>query len=282
MIPKNTLKHIKVGYIGVGMMGKPIAANVVQAGYPLMVYDIRKEPLEELSQLGALVAGSCKEVGGYADVVEISVVDDAQVEQVVLGEDGVLEGSRPGSIIVIHSTVEPKTAVKIGELAGQKGIGVVDAPVSGGHAGATSHTLLYMVGGERELFEQVYPIFATSGSTIVHMGPLGTGSMMRIVHHVIFGLHLQAADEGMHLAEKLGLDLVAVTQAMHGGTGQSHVTDYYLEKYRDLPRRGVHKIAGFALRMGYDLGLPLFGSALLQQLYLTKAKARPKGSRVGG
>jgi 3-hydroxyisobutyrate dehydrogenase-like beta-hydroxyacid dehydrogenase len=259
---------IKVGYIGVGAIGKLIAVNVLKGGYPLMVYDLQKDVLEEMSTLGARVAKSSKEVGEFADIVELSVQNDAQVEDVLIGKDGVLEGLKPGSIIVIHSTVNPETAVRMGEIAKTKGVAVVDAPISGGPEGAIAQTLLYMIGGDKEAVERCRPVFGTSGTTLAHMGPLGAGSMMRIVHHVMLGLTRFAADEGMKLAQALGLDVAAVSKAVHGGEAQSHVVDRYLEKYRDMPVAGLYRIAGIAMRMGYERGVPMIGPALFQQLYL--------------
>jgi 3-hydroxyisobutyrate dehydrogenase len=264
----------RVGYIGVGKIGKPIAANAVAAGYPLIAFDLNEQPLKELKGLGATVAKSSAEVGEWADIIELSVVDDRQVEDVILGKNGVLEQARPGSVIAIHSTIHPDTAVKIGEAAGAKGVGVVDAPISGGVEGALAKTLLYMVGGTDELFEHCRPLFETSGTTIVHMGPLGAGAMTRIVHHVMLALNRMAADEGMMLARQVGLDWDNVVKAVHGGEAQSHVTDGYLEKYRAMPTGGQIRIAGLALGMANEKGTALPALALYQQLYL-------KGPRVG-
>jgi 3-hydroxyisobutyrate dehydrogenase len=265
---------IKVGYVGVGMIGKLMAANVLKGGFPLMVFDLRKEAVEDMAKMGAQVGGSPKEVGQFADVVALSVNDDAQVEDVVLGKDGVLEGAKPGTVIAIHSTIVPETAVKIGTAAKERGVGVVDAPISGGPEGAVARTMLYMVGGEVALFERCKPVFATSGTTIVHMGPLGAGSMTRIVHHVILGLNRFAADEGMKLAEALGLDVATVSRAVSAGEAQSLVVSRYLEKYRDMPTGGQYRVAGIAMRLATEKGLALIGPALFQQLYVP---TKPRG-----
>lgn len=259
---------IKVGYIGVGAIGKLMGANVLKGGFPLVVYDLRKEAVDDMVRLGAVAAASAKEVAENADVIELSVKDDAQVEHALLGDDGVLSGARPGAVIAIHSTINPETAVKVGEVAKRQGVHVVDAPISGGPEGAIARTLLYMIGGEAGPVETCRPVFATSGTTLVHIGPLGTGSMMRIVHHVILGLNRFAADEGMKLAQALGLDPAIVSKAVHGGEAQSHVVDRYLEKYRDMPTSGLYRIAGIAMRFGYEKGLPMIGPAIFQQLYL--------------
>lgn len=263
----------KVGYVGIGAIGRLMATNVIKGGFPLSVYDVRKEPIDEMVQLGAQTAASSKAVAQFADIVELSVKDDAQVEEVILGPQGILAGAKPGLIVAIHSTINPETAVKIGKIAKEKGVDVVDAPISGGPEGAVARTLLYMIGGEAGPVEKCRPVFATSGTTLVHIGALGTGSMMRIVHHVILGLNRFAADEGMKLAQVLGLDVATVSKAVHGGEAQSHVVDRYLEKYRDMPTAGLHRIAGIAMRMGYENGVAMLGPALFQQLYLpTKTK----------
>jgi 3-hydroxyisobutyrate dehydrogenase-like beta-hydroxyacid dehydrogenase len=265
---------INVGYIGVGMIGKLMAANVMKGGFPLMVYDLRKEALQDMAKLGAKIGASPKEIGQFADVVALSVNDDAQVEEVVLGKNGVLEGAKAGTIIAIHSTIVPETAVKIGKAAKEHGVGVVDAPISGGPEGAAARTMLYMVGGEEAMFQRCKPVFATSGTTIVHMGPLGAGSMTRIVHHVILGLNRFAADEGMKLAQALGLDVATVCRAVSAGEAQSLVVSRYLEKYRDMPASGQYRVAGIAMRMANERGVSLLGPALFQQLYLP---TKPKG-----
>lgn len=266
---------LKIGYIGVGRIGKVMASNLIKANFDLMVYDLRKEATEEMSQMGARVGENPKVVGEDADLVAICVRNDAQVEDVITGPDGLLQSMKQGSIILIHSTIHPDTAVKMGEIANKKGVGVVDAPMSGGTEGATAQTLLYMVGGEADLFDRCRPVLAASGTTIMHMGPLGAGAKTRIVHHIMLGLNRFAADEGMKLAQAIGLDVATVCKAVHGGEAQSYVIDRYLEKYRDMETGGQYRIAGIAMQMGYELGLPLIGPALFQQLYLpTKASGR--------
>lgn len=265
---------IKVGYVGIGAIGRLMAANIIKGGFPLAVYDVRKEAVDEMVQLGAKAAASSSEVAQFADVVELSVKDDTQVEEVITGPQGILAAAKPGLIVAIHSTINPETAVKMGRIAKERGVDVVDAPISGGPEGAVAQTLLYMIGGEKGAVEKCQPVFATSGTTLVHIGALGTGSMMRIVHHVILGLNRFAADEGMKLAQVLGLDLTTVSKAVHGGEAQSHVVDRYLEKYRDMPTAGLYRIAGIAMRMGYEHGVAMLGPALFQQLYLpTKANS---------
>ncbi len=265
----------RVGFIGLGNIGKPMAVNVATAGFDLMVYDVREEPLTELAALGATVAHSPREIGAHGEIIELVVVDDAQVEAVTLGEGGVLSGAKPGSLIAIHSTVHPKTVRKIAELAKARGVDVIDAQVSGGERGAQAKTLCYMVGGDKALFERCRPLFATSGANIFHLGELGAGAIAKLAHNLIVYVNMLAASEGMRLAEKAGLDLKALQDVVHVSAGQSRVADNWLqqrrlkEAYPSGPQglmQLIHKDLRLALELGHDLGLPLPGAALTQQL----------------
>ena len=265
----------RVGFIGLGNIGKPMAVNVATAGFDLMVYDVREEPLTELAALGATVAHSPREIGAHGEIIELVVVDDAQVEAVTLGEGGVLSGAKPGSIIAIHSTVHPKTVRKIAELAKARGVDVIDAQVSGGERGAQAKTLCYMVGGDKALFERCRPLFATSGANIFHLGELGAGASAKLAHNLIVYVNMLAASEGMRLAEKAGLDLKALQDVVHVSAGQSRAADNWLqqrrlkEAYTSGPQglmQLIHKDLRLALELGHDIGLPLPGAALTQQL----------------
>lgn len=265
----------RVGFIGLGNIGKPMAINVAKAGFDLMVYDLREEPCTELAAMGAKVARSAQEIGAHGEIIELVVVDDAQVEAVTLGEGGVLNGARPGSVIAIHSTVHPKTIRKVAELAKTKGVGVIDAEVSGGERGAYAKTLCYMVGGDKGFFEKCQPVFATSGANLVHLGELGAGAVAKLAHNLIVYVNMLAASEGMKLAETFGLDLQAMQEVVHAGAAQSRVADNWTQqrKMKDTYTTGpqgllrlMHKDLRLALELGHDLGLSLPGAALTQQL----------------
>lgn len=174
----------KIGCIGLGNMGKPMAVNIAKAGFDLTVYDIRPEPLEELKRLGAKGARSPAEVGERCDIIELVVVNDAQVEDVTLGEGGVLAGAKPGSILVIHSTVHPHTCQQVAEQAKAKGVGVVDAAVSGGEEGSRAGTLTIMVGGGARLLEECRPVFEVVGQNIFHLGDVGMGEAGKLANHL--------------------------------------------------------------------------------------------------
>jgi 2-hydroxy-3-oxopropionate reductase len=270
----------KTGYIGIGLIGKEIAANAVKGGFDVMVYDLREAPMKAMAALGARMGGSPKEVGAHAEIVEISVVDDAQVEEVTIGENGILSGAKPGTIMVIHSTIHPKTVRKVGERAKTKGVGVVDAQVTGGARGARARTLTYMVGGEKGLLETCRSLFAVSASQIFHVGELGMGATTKLAQQSILMMTRLAAYEGMLLAEKAGLDLKILQQVVHASGAQSSVVDNWLEQYKSLaiqtgatgPAAAQQQLDGFykglcpALELGHELGLSLPGLALTQQL----------------
>jgi 2-hydroxy-3-oxopropionate reductase len=265
----------RVGFIGLGNMGKHMAVNIAKAGFDLMVYDLRAEPMRELTALGAKAARSADEIGAHAEIIEVVVVDDRQVEAVLLGEGGALSAAKRGSIIVIHSTVHPRTVRKLAEQAAAKGVTLIDAEVSGGERGAIAKTLCYMVGGDKAAFERCRPIFATSGANIFHLGALGSGAITKLAHNLIVYVNMLAASEGMRLAEKAGVDLKSMEQVVHAGTAQSRVADHWSQqrKLRDTYTSGprglmelIHKDLRLALELGHDLGLSLPGAALTQQL----------------
>jgi 2-hydroxy-3-oxopropionate reductase len=266
----------KVSFIGLGEQGKPIAVNLAKAGFDLMVHDLRSEPVHDLAALGARVASSARDAGAYGDVIEIIVVNDAQVEAVIFGDDGVLAGARPASIIVLHSTIGPATVRKVAQAAAAKGVGVVDAPVSGGARGAESRTLCYMVGGEQELVDRCRPLFETSGNNILHFGPLGAGMAAKLAHQVIICLNVLAAHEGMVIAEKAGLDLRLMQDAIRAGGASSRIADHWV-KYRPTPQAGAlwYKDLARALEYAHELGQTLPGAAVTQQM-IEKLLARPK------
>lgn len=265
----------KTGYIGIGNIGKPIAINVVKGGFDLMVFDLREEPMKELADLGAKTSRSPMEVGKHAELIEMSVVDDDQVERVIAGEEGILRGAQPGTIIAIHSTIHPKTVKKVAQLAKEKGVHVVDAAVSGGERGARAKTLCYMVGGEKEHFEKCRPVFATSGKEIFHVGPLGMGVMAKAAQQTIVMMNRLSTYEGMSLGEKAGLDPKVLQAVVEASSGRSHVAKNW-DVYRHIgtsdPAMAQDRLMAFykglipALELGHELGVPMPGLALTQQL----------------
>ena len=259
----------RVGFIGLGHMGQPMATNVLRGGFELMVYDLRPEPLEALRGLGARVATSPREVGEYAELVELAVATDQEVEDVVLGADGVLSGARVGTVVAIHSTINPATARHVGAAAAAQGIGVLDAQMSGGASGAEAGTLCFMVGGDRALFERCRPVFQAEGAHVFHMGELGMGAVTKIAQQVMTCITILAVGDGLQVAERAGVDLDAFEQLVRVSAGQSHIADHWREMLRRMDARTIELFyEGLrpALSVGHELGVPLPGTALAQQL----------------
>jgi 3-hydroxyisobutyrate dehydrogenase-like beta-hydroxyacid dehydrogenase len=265
----------RVGFIGLGNMGKPMAINLAKAGFDLMVYDLRPEPMRELAEVGAKCARSADDIGKHAEIIELVVVDDAQVEAVTFEEGGVLATANPGTIIAIHSTVHPRTVRNVAAMAQAKGVTVIDAEVSGGERGAYARTLCYMVGGDKNAFEKCRPLFATSAANIFHLGELGAGAITKLAHNLIVYVNMLAASEGMKLAQTAGVDPAVMEQVVHAGAAQSRVADHWSQQqnlgatYTTGPEglmQLIHKDLRLALELGHDLGLQLPGAALTQQL----------------
>jgi 3-hydroxyisobutyrate dehydrogenase-like beta-hydroxyacid dehydrogenase len=265
----------KVGFIGLGTMGKPMALNIARAGYDLIVYDIREERLREFSEAGVKVARSAKEAAEHSELVAIAVLDDIQVETALFGEAGVFAGARAGTIIAIHSTVLPKTLKRITEQAAARAVIIVDAPISGGEVGAYQKTLCYMVGGSRESIDQCRAVFATSGREIIQLGDVGSGTAAKIINQVLVCINLLAMFEGVSLAERAGLDLRMLQRVLHSSAGQSYMADHWFERIERVSRspealrhqwEGFYKTLAVALEYANDLGLSLPGTALTQKL----------------
>ena len=264
-----------IACIGLGRMGTPMAVNMIQAGFELSLFDVRTEMLKPLVDAGARAAGSPKDAAATADIVALIVVDDAQVESVLLGADGVFAGARPGTIVAIHSTVLPQTVRRLAQLGQERGIHVIDAPVSGGEAGVREKTLSYMVGGEAALLEACRPLFSTSAAEIFHMGPLGAGAAAKALVQIVTCINMLAAHEAEVMAAANGLDFAVVQKMLNKSAAQSFVVDNWLHRFKlaDDPmairRRRVEvfqKSLGPALEMARELGIELDGSALAQRL----------------
>jgi 3-hydroxyisobutyrate dehydrogenase len=211
----------RVGFIGLGVMGKPMAINLLRAGYPLTVWNRTKSKMDELIAMGAYGASSPKEVAERSDVVITMVTDSPDVEDVILGPNGVIHGARPGLIVIDMSTISPKVTRRIADELSKKGVKMLDAPVSGGERGAREATLSIMVGGPREAFEECLPILETLGKKITYMGPTGMGQTAKLCNQVICALNIQAVCEGLMLGAKAGLDLRRLLEAVSAGAASS-------------------------------------------------------------
>jgi 3-hydroxyisobutyrate dehydrogenase-like beta-hydroxyacid dehydrogenase len=266
---------IKVGFIGLGRIGTPIAANVCRAGYDLTVFDLREERVRELVRLGARTAYSAASVAEQTELIELAVVDDTQVEEALTGHGGALETARPGTIIAIHSTIFPGTARKLAEIAKSNGVHVIDAPVSGGEAGARVKTLCYMVGGHLELLQRCREVFTTSASHIFHMGELGSGASAKMIVQLVTCINMLAGHEAEVMSERSGLNFAAVQNVLRLSSAQSFVSDHWLDRFK-LPedpmatrrRRTevMQKSLAPAIELARALGVPLPAATLAERL----------------
>jgi 2-hydroxy-3-oxopropionate reductase len=213
---------MNIGFIGVGIMGRPMAKNLIKAGFSLTVYD-KFAKLDDLVALGAKAASSNKEVAAHCDVVITMLPNSLNVKQAILGEEGVSEGARPGTIVVDMSSIAPDAAQEIAAALKTKGVAMLDAPVSGGEPKAIDGTLAIMVGGEPKSFAAVKPVLEKMGGSVVHVGDIGAGNVTKLANQIIVALNIAAVAEAFVLATKAGVDPEAVFNAIKGGLAGSTV-----------------------------------------------------------
>lgn len=216
---------LKVGYIGLGLMGKSIARNILKAGFPLVVHNRSRGSVEELAAEGATPAFSPAEVARQVDVIFTNLPDSPDVELVVLGKDGIIEGAREGLILVDNSTIKPATARMIAEKLAEKGVQSLDAPVSGGDIGARNGTLTIMVGGPEAALETVRPVLEAMGKTITYIGEAGTGQIAKAANQIMVAAQMVAMGELLIFAQKAGADPRKVVEAIKGGAAQCWTLD---------------------------------------------------------
>ncbi|MFD3523301.1 2-hydroxy-3-oxopropionate reductase [Streptomyces sp. NPDC058653] len=213
----------KVAWIGLGIMGSPMAENLIKAGYSVTGFTLEQEKLDRLAANGGTVAASIAEAVDGADVVITMVPASPQVEAVAYGEDGILENAKRGALLIDMSSITPQTSIDLAEAGREKGIRVLDAPVSGGEAGAVEAVLSIMVGGEQADFDQARPVFDALGRTIVLCGPHGAGQTVKAANQLIVAVNIQACAEAVVFLEKSGVDLNAALDVLNGGLAGSTV-----------------------------------------------------------
>ena len=261
-----------IGFIGLGIMGKPMAKHLLKAGYPLVVRDIVQAAVDELVAAGARSAPTAREVAAQCDILITMVPDSPDVEAVAYGPDGALAGLRPGTIWADMSTISPVTSRKVAADAAKKGVAMLDAPVSGGEKGAIAATLSIMVGGPKDAFDAMLPIFQVMGKTIVHMGEAGAGQVTKAATQIVVALTIEARSEALVLASKAGVDPAKVRQVLLGGFCQSRILELHGE--RMLKRefapgfkiRLHRKDLAIALNAGKEFGVPLPVTALVHEM----------------
>ena len=274
----------KVGFIGLGIMGRPMAKNLIDAGYDLVVYNRTREKAEELASDGATVAGSPKEVAEQSDIIITMLPDSPQVEEVLAREGGVLEGVEDGALIVDMSTISPVVTEELSEKAKEKGASMLDAPVSGGDVGAIDGTLAIMVGGSEEDFDRAKPLFEVMGKTVTHVGPSGTGQVVKAANQIVVALTIEAVSEALVLGSKGGVAPEKILDVLSGGLAGNKVMEVKREKMLDHsfePGFRIelhHKDLGIALAAGREYGVTLPVTAIVDQM-LETLKMRGKGDR---
>lgn len=265
----------KIGFVGTGIMGKPMVKNLLKAGYPVLCYDLVPEPLKELASAGAGLARSGKEVAEKSEVVITMLPNSPHVEQAVLGEGGILEGARAGLLLLEMSTISPIVSQKVAAEVARKGVKMLDAPVSGGEKGAVEGILSIMVGGERAVFDRVLPIFQTMGKTITYIGPIGSGGFVKLANQIIVAINLTAIAEALVLGTKAGIDLELMINALSGGLAGSKCLDqkrnnYLQHAYQPGFKVDLHfKDLGLIMETAQSLGVPLPTTALVKELFST-------------
>jgi 2-hydroxy-3-oxopropionate reductase len=259
-----------VGFIGLGIMGKPMAENLIEAGYDLVVYNRTRAKAEELE--GAMVAGSPKEVAERSDLIITMLPDSPQVDEVLAGEDGVFEGVEEGNLIVDMSTISPVVTEELSERARERGASMLDAPVSGGDVGAIDGTLSIMVGGSEEDFGRALPLFEVMGDTVIHVGPVGTGQVVKAANQIVVALTIEAVSEALVLGSRGGVAPEKILDVLGGGLAGNKVMEVKREKLLDHsfdPGFKVelhHKDLGIALAAGREYGVTLPVTAVVDQM----------------
>lgn len=266
-------QSLTVGYIGLGLMGKPMARNLLQAGYPLVVHNRSRAPVEALVAEGARAAQSPAEVAAQVDVVFTNLPDSPDVEQVVLGDEGVLEGARAGLTLVDNSTIKPAVARRLAIVLGERGVDCLDAPVSGGDIGARQGTLTIMVGGPERALARARPLLEVLGEKITHIGGPGAGQIAKAANQVMVAAQMVAMGELMILAQKAGADPARVIEAIRSGAAQCWTLDVKAERLFAGDRSPGFKAQmqakdlAIVMETAREYGVPLPAAATHTQLY---------------
>ncbi|QTA22561.1 2-hydroxy-3-oxopropionate reductase [Escherichia albertii] len=216
---------MKVGFIGLGIMGKPMSKNLLKAGYSLVVSDRNPEAIAEVIAAGAETASTAKAIAEQCDVIITMLPNSPHVKEVALGENGIIDGAKPGTILIDMSSIAPLASREISEALKAKGIDMLDAPVSGGEPKAIDGTLSVMVGGDKAIFDKYYDLMKSMAGSVVHTGEIGAGNVTKLANQVIVALNIAAMSEALTLAAKAGVNPDLVYQAIRGGLAGSSVLD---------------------------------------------------------
>ena len=260
----------KIGFVGLGIMGKPMSKNLIKAGYDLVIYS-GSSSADELKEEGAEAVDSYKAVAEAAEIVITCLPTSTEVEEVYRGDEGLLAGAKEGSLLIDMSTISPLVTKQLAEDASEKGVKTLDAPISGGEPGAISGDLALMVGGDEEDFERAKPLFEPLG-TATHVGPAGSGQIVKACNQIIVGIVLEGVSEALVLGSKAGVDPAKIIEAVSGGLAGTKVMDQKREKFLDHdfePGFRIelhHKDLGIALATAREAGVPLPLTAVVDQM----------------
>lgn len=263
---------MKIGFIGLGIMGKPMARQLLKKGYELLVYDIVKQNVEELVSEGAKAADCVKQAAQECSVIITMLPDGPQVKSVVMGKDGILEGAVRGAIVVDMSSIAPVISQDIEKACAQKGVKMIDAPVSGGEPKAIDGTLSIMAGGDKAVFDDVYDILMAMGSSAVHCGEIGAGNTVKLANQIVVALNIAAVSEAFMLSAKAGVDPLKVFEAIKGGLAGSTVMNAKIPmitegNYKPGFKIDLHiKDLRNALETAHSVGAPLPLSASVMEM----------------
>ena len=277
----------RVGFVGLGVMGKPMARNLLAAGHELVVFSRTRASVDEVAESAPTqptAAASAREVAEQADVVILMLPDSPQVREVLDGDDGLLAGAREGSLVIDMSTISPVVTREIAAECAERGIGWVDAPVSGGDVGAREATLSIMAGGSDEDFARAKPLFEALGKTIVHVGPVGSGQVVKACNQVVVALTIEAVSEALVLGSKAGVDPATIIEVLSGGLAANKVMEVRGRNFLEhdfTPGFRIdlhHKDLGIALQTAREYGVALPNTAAVDQM-LQALRSNGRGDR---
>lgn len=272
---------MKIGFIGLGIMGKPMAKNLVAAGYELVVRDTNADAVAELTALGATEAATPKEMAEQVDLVLTMLPNSPHVRQVILGADGVIEGAHDNLVFIDMSSIAPLVSREVGEALAAKGVAMLDAPVSGGEPKAIDGSLSFMVGGPKDLFDTYQDVLRVMGASVVRVGEIGAGNIAKLANQVVVALNIAAVSEALVFAQKAGVDPEAVFQAIRGGLAGSTVMEAKAPMMLDRNfkpgfRINLHiKDLTNAIETGHQVGAPVpLTAAILEMMTALRVDGR--------
>ena len=278
----------KIGFVGLGIMGKPMAKNLLKAGYDLTVFDINQEAVNEVVAAGGVAAKTAKDVAAQSEAVITMLPNSPHVKTAVLGENGVLEGAKPGLILIDMSSIAPLAAQEVAAAVAKKGVEMLDAPVSGGEPKAIDGSLSIMVGGKQDIFDRCVELLSKMGKSVVRCGDIGAGNTTKLANQIIVALNIAALSEALVLATKAGVDPELVFNAIRGGLAGSTVMEakapmILAGNFKPGFKIDLHiKDLANAIETGHDVGVPLpLTSSVMEILQALKVDGKGQNDHSG-